>query len=87
MKLGSGKQNAVIGMGKRNITCGLGHWEGVLEIFGASGVISGCLDLNFANHFTSVKGKYCINIAAHRQRRVGGNKNARIANLLSMLHT
>ena len=44
MKLGSGKQNAVIGMGKRNITCGLGHWEGVLETFGANGVMSGCLD-------------------------------------------
>jgi hypothetical protein len=87
MKLGSGKQNTVIDMGKRVVTYGLGHCEGILETFGARGVMSGCLNLNFANHFTSVKGEHCINITAHRQRRVGGNKNARTANLLSMLHT
>ena len=29
MRLGSKKQNIVIDMGKRHVTYGLGHWEGV----------------------------------------------------------
>jgi hypothetical protein len=60
MKLGSGKQNTVIDMGKRVVTYGLGHCEGILETFGARGVMSGCLNLNFANHFTSVKGEHVL---------------------------